>query len=174
MSHHARNTFLTATQLGVNYVRYFFLTWAAAFYVGSILLLFFSVGVNPSTEFLSHLTFLNPVFGEETMRLGINEIMQVFSFIALILWLTSSVFRYLLKDKWPFKKMKNKKKLLYFWAGTTALYLAAGIFFKIAWKAEDSLKVFSVFYMINMIAITGFLILGFLNEKLEKLKSPIE
>ena len=162
---------LMGIRLFVNYVKYFFLTGSVIFSL--VVLLFIILNINPhlSFSFVQYFSFINPLYKTGSFNMGINEIMQIFSVVSLILLIIISMIKFAFKKAFGFNTFLSiKLKIVLFFVAITLAYVFASAIVAFSNNSDKSFYfVFAVFYFINLASAIGYFLLDALLNKISKI-----
>jgi len=171
------NFFITAVKIIINYglrfISYMFLTFSVAVIVAILLVIATTAfGDSLSFEFLKHFAFVNPIFGQESMSLGLKEVMQLYLALSLGMSILVEILKFILKK--VFKKeiiISIKRKIVYGMIFVSIVFIAAFISVPFMNMAEGETSsgfyvVFAIFYVLTLISTTAYIGMNELAKKI--------
>lgn len=159
-------------RLSISYIRYALLTVVVILLLTPIIFILLIINPNFSFEFLRYFAFLNPEYKTGSYSMGKKEIMEIFSVISFILWISVSVIKLLINKFFglSFSSHTKLKKFLLFFT-FNIVYLGSIITVGISDTIENAgIFVFLLFYFIELFAIIAYLVLCSLSQSLYKLQ----
>lgn len=176
MLNNARNevglkVLLTIVKFFVGYVKYFFLTGSVIFSLTVLLFIILNINPNFSFNFLQYFSFIDPVYKTGSFRMGIKEIMQIFSAVALIVFIIITLIKFALKKIFGFNiDLSLKLKIFLFFIAITLTYSIASTIVAFSDNLDKGFYLtFIIFYTINLISTVGYFLLNDLLNKISQI-----
>jgi len=155
---------LFAVRFFLGYLKYCFLTGTVIFGFTGLFFIATNLGVTISFEFLKYFAFINPLFGKESWTGGITELMQIFSILAFIMFLVASLIKFIFKRLLgTHLSIPLKVRMIGTISLITVIWVVDALIVRFSPNLNlDFLRVFFIFYVINLVSAGGYFLLGHL------------
>jgi len=163
---------LMAAQLILGYFRYVFLTGSVIFSLVFLLVIVLSVNPDISFGFLRYLSFMNPLYGNGSFTMGIEELMQIFFVTSFVLMIVLTPIEFAVKRILKREKLLTQKtRLIVCFASITSIYIVVSLIVAVRGYDSGLYIIFAFFYCINLVSTLGYILVEALIQRVSKIQS---